>query len=423
MGGRSMPRAPGLGSVEVAGRLGQVLHVRDPFGRQGAESGDGEHAGRVAPQVGAAAMRIAGHRGVGGGRRVAGLHRLTVVVALNGMAGGRCHAGQGARGMAEEGHLRPEQRDHRQERQTGSPAGATEAFHPGGDPTPAAGAGIDAGQSGACRGRGWSRPRWRIDRRPHHRHPRQMDLRPRQLKNYLRDLRGDDQVDLFRFSLRSLLDRIDYARYHFDEAKRLMSPYTSGDGPKPGDDHRPFRTALTQTAAHSLACLQSLHACADICAHVVYYGLGSNLDPKPLKEQQIDARKVLERIPDHPVSHALRRLVEDPEFEYLDAVVNRSKHRTVTSTLYTFESGDSVEDRAWHGVKLWRFERSGKSYPSRRSEEFLATEIERQCDGLSAVCATLEKHLRAEWEEQKRLHEARGDRWPPPRILGDSDDG
>ena len=243
-----------------------------------------------------------------------------------------------------------------------------------------------------------------------------MDLRSRQLKRYLRDVRGDDQVDLFRFSLMSLRDRIEYAEYHFDEVRRLMLPYTSGKGPQPGDDFRPFRTALTQTAAHVLACLQSLHACADICAHVVYFGLGSNLEPKPIKEHRVGVDTVLERIPEHPVSIALRKLVTHPEFEYLNAVVNRSKHRTVIYTGYTFEVRASADAPTWHGVVLWHFERLGKSYPVRRAEEFLAAELERQRSALAGVAATLEETLHAEWYEQKRLHESRGDRWPPPRI-------
>lgn len=243
-----------------------------------------------------------------------------------------------------------------------------------------------------------------------------MDLRPQQLTRYLRDVRGDDQVDLFRFSLMSLRDRIDYAEYHFDEAKRLMLPYTAGEGPKPSDDFRPFRTALTQTAAHVLACLQSLHACADICAHVVYFGLGSNLDPKPIKEHRVSASTILERIPVHPVSGALRALIEHSEFAYLDAVVNRSKHRTVIYTAYSIEERDSADVASWHGVVLWHFERLGQAYPVRRAEDFMAGELDRQRSALIEITAVLEEHLHAEWDEQKRLHEGRGDHWPPPRI-------
>lgn len=227
---------------------------------------------------------------------------------------------------------------------------------------------------------------------------------------------GDDQVDLFRFSLTSLRDRIEYAQYHLDEARRLMLPYTGAEGPKPGDDHQPFMRAMTHTGAHVLACLQSLHACADICAHVVYFGLGSNLEPKPLKESAIDARTVLARIATGPVSDALRTLVEGPEFEYLDAVVNRSKHRTVIYTVYSFEPRDAADVSSWHGVVLWRFERSGKAYPIRRAEAFLESEIDRQREALGEVAKTIEDHLLAEWNEQKRIYHARGDRWPPSRF-------
>lgn len=248
-----------------------------------------------------------------------------------------------------------------------------------------------------------------------------MDLRLQQLKRYLRDLRGDDQVDLFRFSVRSLSDRIDYAQYHIDEATRLITPFREAGGPRPEDDHTPFNTAMMHAAAHFLACLQSLHACADICAHVVYYGLGFNLDPKAIKERDIGASSVLRKIPDSAVSLALRRLVEDPEFEYLDAVVNHSKHRAVIRTPYTFEPQNAFDESSWHGIKLWRFERLGRSYPSQRAEEFLKTELDRQRSAHTAVTLAVEEHLYSEWSEQKRLHESRGERWPPKRVSNDSD--
>lgn len=243
-----------------------------------------------------------------------------------------------------------------------------------------------------------------------------MDLRQQHLKRYLRDLKGDDQVDLFRFSLSSLGDRVAYATYHLDEATRLMSAYTSGAGPRPGDDHGPFNAALTHTAAHVLACLQSLHACADICAHVVYYGLGSNLDPKPIEERRVGVSSVLARIPESPVSIALSSITKCADFEYLDAVVNRSKHRSVVYTAYSFDPRDSGEDQSWHGVKLWKFERHGRTYPSRRTEEFLTAELDRQRVVLSAVCEKLEEELISDWNEQRRLHQSRGEHWPPARA-------
>lgn len=248
-----------------------------------------------------------------------------------------------------------------------------------------------------------------------------MDLRSQQLKRYLRDLRGDDQVDLFRFSVSSLQDRTAYAKFHLDEAKRLMAPFTQGEGPRPGDDHKLFGELRVHTAAHLLACLQNLHSCADICAHVVYYGLGSNLDPSPLKERDIGVPSVLRRIPASPISSGLRSLVEDAEFVYLDAMVNRSKHRAVIKTPYTFESRNSVEADAWHGIKFWGFERGGTSYPNRRSEEFLEAELHRQLIVLPAIAAALEQHLLEEWNEQKRIYEMRGDRWPRPRFSGNAE--
>jgi hypothetical protein len=243
-----------------------------------------------------------------------------------------------------------------------------------------------------------------------------MDFRAQYLKRYLRDVRGDDQTDLFRFSLKSLSDRIQYAEYHLEEVKRLMAPYSSGRGPQPGDKLRPFRTALTQSAAHALACLQCLHSCADICAHVVYFGLSSNLEHNPIDERNVGIATVLKRIPAHPVSLALRKLVTHPEFEYLVEVVNRSKHKSVISIHYTLSTEGEAGAPIWHGIVFGRFERLQKSHPARRAVEFLSTELERQKSALAEVTATLEETLLAEWSEQKRIHRARGDRWPPPRI-------
>lgn len=183
----------------------------------------------------------------------------------------------------------------------------------------------------------------------------------------------------------------------------------------------PFRTDITHTAAHALACLQSLHACAGICGHFVYFGLGSNLEPKPLKKQAVSAKTALAHAPKKLVTETLRDIVEHPEFEYLDAVVNRSKHRTVTYTGSTFETGESVEHQPWHGVVLWRFERLGVSYPIRRAEEFLASELDRQRAALDKVATALEKHRQADWDEKKRARLASGERWPP-RRLPDPDD-
>lgn len=67
-----------------------------------------------------------------------------------------------------------------------------------------------------------------------------MNLRHQQLKYLIRGLFGDDQVDLFRFSLTSLSDRIAYAEHHLGEAKQLMLPYTAGSGPKPAITWSPF---------------------------------------------------------------------------------------------------------------------------------------------------------------------------------------
>src|SRR5690348_10294948 len=146
-----------------------------------------------------------------------------------------------------------------------------------------------------------------------------MNLRTQYLKHYVRDVFGNDQNDLFRFSLKSLIERIEFATYHLEEMRRLLHPFTSTGGPQPGRDDA-FMTSIAQAAAHVTACAQSLHACADICGHTVYFGLGLNLTSPPLDEYKIGAKSVSKMLPDQSeVPDHLCLLLEDGEFPYLDA--------------------------------------------------------------------------------------------------------
>ncbi|MDH5821554.1 hypothetical protein QFW77_00905 [Luteimonas sp. RD2P54] len=67
-------------------------------------------------------------------------------------------------------------------------------------------------------------------------------------------------------------------------------------------DKRQFSTAQFQAYAHTVACVQSMHAVADSMAHFAYHVLGANLDPAThiKKERDITWSKVSKKLAQGP---------------------------------------------------------------------------------------------------------------------------
>lgn len=138
----------------------------------------------------------------------------------------------------------------------------------------------------------------------------------KQLRTDVRRCFGSEQLRHLEPCLRSVDDRRGFARYHYSEAKRLMETETTGrEGPElfaamlgsydrePGD----FEWARFQAAAHITACVQSMHALADILAHTVYFGLGMNLDnASAMKPAAIR----IETVPDKVAVPAIQTLMQ-----------------------------------------------------------------------------------------------------------------
>jgi hypothetical protein len=201
---------------------------------------------------------------------------------------------------------------------------------------------------------------------------------------------GSEQLRLLKPCIDSVSERIAFAIYHYREAKRLMEPFASKVeeseiaalnlllGGQVDGLEADFQTNRAHAAAHIVACLQSVHSLADILAHVIYIALGTNLDltRKPLQERQIDATHVNDRLPPGAIKLAFEGLVKHKDFVYLEACVNRSKHRSVIPVPYSILTDQSK--LPWHGLKLSGFERLGVSFPDRWALVFLRDEIDRQ---------------------------------------------
>lgn len=206
------------------------------------------------------------------------------------------------------------------------------------------------------------------------------------LRGHVERLFGEEQLRTVNQCLRTIGDRREFSRYHFSEAKGRMEGALQGRetfeltaallGAFDTDD-RQFSTARFQAYAHTVACVQNMHAVVDNMVHFAYYVLGVNLDPTTRieKERDITWSKVSKKLVAGPIKDGLSALLDDPGFTYLAALSNHSKHRSIVEVSYSvnFES-DAVE----HGLRFNPFTYDGVTYPTKWVRPTLIDEYQRQ---------------------------------------------
>lgn len=210
-------------------------------------------------------------------------------------------------------------------------------------------------------------------------------------KNLVKTSYGKMQAELAYQSMGSTIDRQEYARYHYHNAKNLFDKYVgklhspenfvkmSWGGGDEGDQDE-FHQCIWEIGAHVTACVQSLHAMADIFAHAIYYALGYNLKPSPLSERDINLNAVkrkLEQTAKHNnLAHELASLASGDDFAYLGALANHSKHRSlIRSGLYADLTGKKPNP---YTLEFQEFTFDKTSYPRRPILPFLQSEFDRQ---------------------------------------------
>lgn len=199
---------------------------------------------------------------------------------------------------------------------------------------------------------------------------------------------GHDQLDLARPSLKSVVDRQEYARYHYQEAMRLLARFTDEYlTHKPliaviwSNDHNDrlaFEELMTQLGAHSIACVQSIHALSDILAHMLYFSLGLNRVAE-LKEQNVNATTVtavLKADPTHvELAHCLDHFTSGDSFNHLAALANHSKHRSIVQPRLNEDLSGLRADR--HEVRFSSFTYKGTAFPEVTIKSLLESEYAR----------------------------------------------
>jgi len=202
---------------------------------------------------------------------------------------------------------------------------------------------------------------------------------------------GKTQAELAYQSMNSTIDRQEYARYHYRNAKSLFetcvgkfdSPVNrlkiSTGGNEDARDE--FNQCIWEIGAHVTACVQSLHAMGDIFAHAIYYALGYKLkQPPPLLERKIclyAVRRELNRTPEHQnLAQELNLLASGDDFAYLGALSNHSKHRSLVRSWLWVDLTDKKLDT--YTLEFQEFIYDERPYSRRLVLPFLQSEFDRQ---------------------------------------------
>jgi hypothetical protein len=190
-------------------------------------------------------------------------------------------------------------------------------------------------------------------------------------------------------AVRSMTDRPEFCRYHYHEALDMMNEYIKSNLEKTGlwgvyKDYDEFSYLMLKIRANIVAFVQSLHAIADTCSHMLYYSLALDKLPKPLKERDIDANKVLtlleqQRDAGRPEYDKLCRLFREittgDDYKYLNALSNTSKHRNIVRAELNEDATGRREDK-WI-LFLESFWYAGELFEKTNAREFMRKEHDR----------------------------------------------
>lgn len=190
-------------------------------------------------------------------------------------------------------------------------------------------------------------------------------------------------------SVRSMTDRPELCRYHYHEAVDMLNEYIESKLKETGlwgvyEDYDEFSYLMLKIRANITAFVQSLHAVADTCSHMLYYSLALDKLPKSLKERDIYAKEVLkileqQRDTGHPEYDKLckffREITTGDDYKYLNALTNTSKHRSIVRSELNEDATGRREEK-WI-LFLESFWYAGEMFKKTNAREFMRKEHER----------------------------------------------
>lgn len=153
---------------------------------------------------------------------------------------------------------------------------------------------------------------------------------------------GTDQCRRLEPPLEALRDRQRFARLHYQFASKALTETLPQELPLSDviertipwhpEQREMLDECLTIVEANVIACAQSMHALLDNLAHVIYFGMGMNLDKNlELGERAICLGRIASRVKTRDGTEVLGQSLDGigDDSAYLSALVNHGKHRSL----------------------------------------------------------------------------------------------
>ena len=206
-------------------------------------------------------------------------------------------------------------------------------------------------------------------------------------RNLVLQLHGRAQLERARPALRSVADRISYARIHIQALEAVINTYLSparqtqelveivfSDSE---DARNEFNLFLRKVGAHATAGIQSLHAIGDLLSHAIYYSLAINVT-EPIEEKKVSVGTVVNRLKGHTNTEALCLLLSsfgpNGDFQHIAALSNRAKHRSLVFPSLNEDQTGQQEERL--AVLIEAFTHNKANYPAVPAQAFLVAQFE-----------------------------------------------
>lgn len=210
-------------------------------------------------------------------------------------------------------------------------------------------------------------------------------------------------------SAQSTWFRMEYARHHFHESDRLLSHYVDEHIARHGillaarhgadrEAREAFEVLMIEAGAEILACVQGIHAVADLMANTVYYALEMDKGPDALKPWRIHHGSVLQRLRGKPdlqgaLIQPFEALGVGGDFDHINALANSGKHIKIVRPSLSEDHTGTRPVR--HGFKLPAFEFHGTSFGEVYVRDLLEAEFGRCNRALVDAGVALNSVLRA----------------------------
>lgn len=216
------------------------------------------------------------------------------------------------------------------------------------------------------------------------------------LREDIEFLYGKSQLEFIVESCNSIVDRQDFAHFHYHEAIEIFNNYFK-DRQSLTDavvsalvrnhvNSEEFAEVMLKVRAHILGFMQSLHSVSDILSHVIFYSVGFDRSTiiEPHRISIYSTLKEMKKYSEYSkLVHLIECLIKYDDFEYLLAVVNHSKHRSIIQPMFSANLIKPTGEH--HEIKFKGFSFNEKPYAPRLAFKFMESEYDRQSQLVSDI--------------------------------------